>query len=54
MDVFSLIHTARSMAASDLHLIASSPPLVRVNGRLETVNGTVPLTSDETSQAFSR
>ena len=52
MDVFSLIHTARSMAASDLHLIASSPPLVRVNGRLETVDGTAPLTSDETRQAF--
>ena len=52
MDVFSLIHTARSMAASDLHLITSSPPLVRVNGDLETVDGTAPLTSDETSQAF--
>ena len=52
MDVFSLIHTARSMAASDLHLIASSPPLVRVNGRLETVGDTAPLTSDETRQAF--
>jgi len=52
MDVFSLIHTARSMAASDLHLITSSSPLVRVNGRLETVDGTALLTSDETRQAF--
>ena len=52
MDVFSLIHTARSMAASDLHLIASSPPLARVNGRLETINDTAPLTSDDTRQAF--
>ncbi len=52
MDVFSLIHTARSMDASDLHLIASSPPLARVNGRLETINDTAPLTSDETRQAF--
>ena len=52
MDVFSLIHTARSMAASDLHLIASSPPLVRVNGRLEMIDGAAPLTSDETRQAF--
>jgi len=52
MDVFSLIHAARSMAASDLHLIASSPPLVRVDGRLETVDDTAPLTPDETRQAF--
>ena len=52
MDIFSLIHTARSMTASDLHLITSSPPLVRVDGRLETLNGTASLTSDETRQAF--
>ena len=53
MDVFSLIHTARSMTASDLHLITSSPPLVRVNGCLEMVDSTAaPLTSDETRQAF--
>lgn len=52
MDVFSLINTARSRAASDLHLVTSSPPLIRVDGHLEAVADTVPLTADETRQAF--
>ena len=52
MDIFSLLHIAKSRAASDLHLVASSPPLLRVNGSLEMVNGTAPLTPTEISQAF--
>ncbi|NOQ17994.1 MAG: PilT/PilU family type 4a pilus ATPase [Dehalococcoidales bacterium] len=52
MDVFSLINTARSRAASDLHLVTSSPPLIRVDGHLEAVADTVPLTADDTRQAF--
>ena len=52
MDIFALIHTAKSRAASDLHLVVSSPPLVRVNGRLEPVDGMSVLTANEISQAF--
>ena len=52
MDIFSLLHTAKLKNASDLHLVVSSPPLLRVNGSLESVNGTAPLTPTEVSQAF--
>jgi len=52
MDIFALIHTAKSRAASDLHLVVSSPPLVRVNGHLEPVDGMSVLTANEISQAF--
>ncbi|MBE9512562.1 MAG: PilT/PilU family type 4a pilus ATPase [Chloroflexi bacterium] len=52
MDIFPLLHTAKSRGASDLHLVTSSPPLVRVNGCLEPVNSVAPLTANEISQAF--
>ncbi len=52
MDIFSLLHTAASKGASDLHLVVSSPPLLRVNGALEPVDGTKPLTANEINQAF--
>jgi len=52
MDIFPLLHMAESRGASDLHLVTSSPPLVRVNGCLEPVNGVAPLTANEISQAF--
>ena len=52
MDIFSLLHTAKSSDASDLHLVVASPPLVRVRGYLEAVDGTVPLTANEVNQAF--
>jgi Tfp pilus assembly pilus retraction ATPase PilT len=38
MDVFSLLRIAASKGASDLHLVVSSPPLLRVNGDLEAVD----------------
>ena len=52
MDIFSLLQEAKLKKASDLHLVVSSPPLLRVNGSLESVNGTTPLTPTEISQAF--
>ncbi len=52
MDIFLLLQTAKLKNASDLHLVVSSPPLLRVNGSLESVNGTTPLTPSEISQAF--
>ena len=52
MDIFALLRTAASKGASDLHLVVSSPPLLRVNGLLEAVNGTRPLTANEINQAF--
>ena len=52
MDIFSLLRLADSKGASDLHMVVSSPPLLRVNGSLEAVNGVMPLTADEINQAF--
>jgi twitching motility protein PilT len=52
MDIISCLQIAKSNNASDLHLVVSSPPLVRVNGSLEAVNGTAPLTPVEINQAF--
>jgi twitching motility protein PilT len=52
MDIFKLLYTAKAKAASDLHMVTSSPPLLRVNGRLESVNGATPLTAEDISQAF--
>jgi len=52
MDIFSLLHAAKLRNASDLHLVVSSPPLLRVKGSLEAVNGIDPLSPTEVSQAF--
>jgi twitching motility protein PilT len=52
MDIFALLRTAASKGASDLHLVVSSPPLLRVNGALQAVDGSKPLTANEINQAF--
>ncbi len=52
MDIFSLFNVAIQRAASDLHLVVSSPPLLRVNGYLEPVDGMEPLAPEEISEAF--
>ena len=52
MDIFELLNLAKSKEASDLHLVVSSPPLMRVTGSLEAVNGESPLTPTDVSQAF--
>ena len=52
MDIFSLLHKAKELAASDLHLVVGSPPLLRINGSLEALDGMAPLAPDEVSQAF--
>jgi len=54
MDIFSLIHLAISKGASDLHLVASSPPILRINGRLHPVDDALPLTAEDISQAFNQ
>ena len=52
MDISSLLHKAKSMGASDLHLVISSPPLLRINGELQALGDATPLTADEINQAF--
>jgi twitching motility protein PilT len=52
MDIFLLLQRAKAADASDLHMVVSSPPLLRVNGSLQALDGVAPLTADEISQAF--
>ncbi len=52
MDILNLLHTAKAKSASDLHMVVSSPPLLRVNGMLEPLNGSTPLSAEDISQAF--
>ncbi len=52
MDIFLLLDLAKAKAASDLHLVASSPPMLRVNGSLEPVADMPLLTPDDINQAF--
>jgi twitching motility protein PilT len=52
MDIFSLLRQAKEEAASDLHLVVASPPLLRVNGSLEALDGMAPLAPEEINQAF--
>ena len=54
MDITSLLHLAVSKGASDLHLVAASPPLLRINGLLQPVADMLSLTPDDTSQAFNQ
>lgn len=54
MDIFPLVQLAKTKGASDLHLVVSSPPLLRINGRLEPMTGTPPLTVEDIEQAFNQ
>ncbi len=52
MDIFGLLHAAKSQNASDLHLVLNSPPMVRVKGGLQPIDGLTPMTAEDINQAF--
>jgi twitching motility protein PilT len=54
MDISALLHKAKSLGASDLHLVVDSPPLLRINGRLQTPLDKALLTADDIGQGFLR
>jgi len=54
MDIYSLLRLAKSREASDLHLVVDSPPLLRVDGSLEPVDGITQLTFEDVKEAFSQ
>ena len=54
MDALALLRAAKSKGASDLHLVVASPPLVRVKGTLESLNGRTPLSPSEIDEAFTQ
>lgn len=53
-DIFSLLHLAKSKRASDLHLVAFRPPLLRVDGLLKSVSDIPPLTPAEVKGCFDQ
>jgi len=52
MDIFPLLSLARENSASDLHFVAYSPPMLRINGSLKSVVDIEPLTPDDIKEAF--
>jgi twitching motility protein PilT len=49
-----LLEGMESVGASDLHLAAGSPPVVRVHGAIEPVGDLPPLTAEDTQQLLYR
>jgi len=54
MDVLKLIRIAEKRNASDLQLVVGSPPLIRVYGVLEPIEGSQPLTDGDITDAFGQ
>jgi twitching motility protein PilT len=54
VDIFALLYTAKSKAASDLHLVVSSPPMLRIDGSLTPADSSAPLTGEDINEAFSQ
>ncbi len=52
MDIHSLLRLARKRNASDLHLITNSPPLLRIDGALQRVDGYERLIPEDISEAL--
>lgn len=52
MDVFALLRTGHSRRASDLHMVVGSPATFRIDGSLESADGTGVLTPEDVSEAF--
>ena len=52
MDIISLLRTAKSKSASDLHLVASNPPVLRIHGLLHPIPEIPPLTADDIDEAL--
>jgi len=51
-NIIDLLRLANGKNASDLHLVVASPPLLRINGSLGSVDGMLPLSPEEISEAF--
>ncbi|MFC2056190.1 type IV pilus twitching motility protein PilT [Chloroflexota bacterium] len=54
MDILSVVRLAAEKGASDVHIVAFSPPLLRVKGAMQPVAEMEPLTPDDIDQAFNQ
>ena len=51
-NIIDLLRLANGKNASDLHLMVGSPPMLRINGSLGSIDGMPPLSPEEISEAF--
>jgi twitching motility protein PilT len=54
LSIDALLERMVALSASDLHITVGSPPVVRVNGALQPLEGTEPLAPDQTHQILYR
>ena len=54
MDIHQLLQSAKAGGASDLHMVVSSPPMLRVNGWLQPADNLPPLTASDMEEAFTQ
>ena len=54
MDIISLIYKASELNTSDIHIIANSPPMFRVRGSVQPVEGMAPLSPEEIDDALKQ
>ncbi len=52
MDILPLVQLALMRGASDLHLVADTPPVMRIEGALQPVACMPPITPDDIDEAF--
>ncbi len=52
MDIITLLKLAKSKRASDLHMVVSRRPSLRIDGQLVPVDDLPPLTQEDIEQAF--
>ena len=53
-NVLELLHLAKEKQASDLHFMVDSPPILRINGHLEAIDGMDILSSADVVNAFNQ
>jgi twitching motility protein PilT len=54
MDIISMLQFAKSKSASDLHMVVSRPPLLRIHGQLSPVEELPPLSAEDIDEALCR
>lgn len=52
MDIFPLLKRAKTKSASDVHMLVSRPPLLRIHGELLPETDMPSLTAEDMEQAF--
>ena len=54
MDILSVVRLAAEKGASDVHIVAFNPPILRIKGAMQPVAEVQPLTPDDIDQALSQ